>query len=161
MKNIVISMLFVISSTVLSAENCKTVKSQDSVQERLELSTEVPKWLEGATITVRLSNGQESSVSAEKFKVVPRKQQFIVTKTLSEVQSVCSAERLKNRVSLHGGMGPSGNLKVQSDGNKVTVETGPTAVGGLSYQRNITDEVSVGGQVQTNQSVLFSLGLDF
>ena len=170
MKNILafalflVAMLFFISETFAGDATCKTVKSENSVQEKLELKTDVPKWLEGATITVRQKDGKESVVSADKFKVVPRKQQFIVTKTRAETTLMCAGdnhETNKNRVSLLGGIGPSGNLKVSSDGSKVSVETGPAAVGGLQYQRLLTDEISVGGQVQTNQSIMLNVGLDF
>lgn len=147
--------------TVSYAQECKTTKSKDIVLEKLELKTDVPKWLEGATIIVRLADGKESSVPAEKFKVVPRKQQFIVTRMLHETELMCSSPRNKNRVSVMGGLGPSGNLKATTSGTTVSIETGPAAVGGLSYQRLLTDELSVGGQVQTNHTILMQLGWDF
>lgn len=162
MKTTILAILVLISSNLV-AKDCTTTKSDSQVQEQRDINTDVPAWLKGGTIVIRRADGKESVVSADKFKVVPRKQQFIVTKVKETEQLTCSVpgEKEKNRVSLLGGVGPSGKLKVTTDPSKATIETGSSAVGGLQYQRLITDRVSIGGQVQTNESALISIGLDF
>jgi len=156
-------MILILYSPVLAlaSENCSTTSGEEAVQEQLEIKTDVPSHLKGATIIVRLADGRETTVPAEQFKVVPRQQQFIVTKTKQLDKTVCSAEVNKNRVSLLGGNGPKEGLTRTVDGNTVTVESKTGVVSGLQYQRLITDRISVGGQIQSNESALINVGLDF
>lgn len=145
----------------LAGENCSTTSEAATVEEQLEIKTDVPKHLVGATICVKQADGRESCVPAEKFKVVARKQQFIVTKTKQLDKTMCSAELNKNRVSLLAGNGPKEGLDKTVTPTQVTIESRTGAVGGVQYQRLITDKISVGAQVQSNQSALVNVGLDF
>jgi len=158
MKKLLIASLFVLPLSA-HALNCSTSSDAEVIQETTEIKTDVPKFLEGATITIRLADGKETTVPAEKFKVVPRAQQFIVAKTYQLNREVCSPE--KNRISLLGGKGPQNDLDVSKTATKVRVESEFGAVGGVQYQRLITDEISLGIQGQTNESVLLNIGLDF
>ena len=125
-------------------------------------TTDVPSHLKGATIIVRLADGRESSVPAEKFKVVPRKQQFIVTRTEKQKLISCvNNTPNKNRASLVGGYGSRNGLTVSSNGSVVEVENKVGLVGGLQYQRLITDKLSIGVQGQTNKTGSVLIGLDF
>lgn len=142
-------------------EDCSTTSSSASIEEQLEISTDVPNFLKDAKIVVILPDGRSSEVPAKLFKVVPRKQQFIVTKTKETEKMVCKPEEKKNRISILGGAGPKGNLSVSSDGSKVIVQTDSGAIGGMSYQRKVSDRMSIGAQVQTNESALISVGVDF
>lgn len=158
--------IFILCSPMFAfaSENCSTDVSAESVEQQLEIKTDVPSHLKGATITVRLADGRESTVSAEQFKVVARKQQFIVTKTKQLEKTMCSAELKKNRVSLLAGNGPKEGLDRTNNGSTVTVESKVGAVGGLQYQRLLPilkNRLSVGAQLQTNESVLVNVGLDF
>ena len=157
----IVAMIALFSVVVRAEQTCQTRVNENSVEEKLEIKTDVPKHLEGATIIVRLKDGTESAVPAEKFKVVPRKQQFITTKVVSSHHTVCSSEKEKNRVSLLAGDGPQNDLNVKKTPTKVTVESSLGAVGGVQYQRLITDDISIGGQLQTNDSVLVNIGIDF
>lgn len=161
MKTTLLVLMFL--SQMSFAKDCKITKSQSSVQDQFKIDTKVPKWLQGATIVVRQADGKESVVSADKFKVVPRKQQFIVTKTKETEQLTCSAgDDYKNRLSLLGGTGPKGNLKVtQPSADKAVIETNGGVTAGVQYQRKITDRLSIGGQIQTNESGAVLIGLDF
>jgi len=104
-------------------------------------------------------DGRETSVPAEKFKVVPRKQQFVVTKTKATL--TCRAKE-KNRVAALGGFGPTGALKDRKDDAKTTtVDTVEGAVGGLQYQRKLNDRFSLGVQGQSNKTFSLILGVDF
>ena len=152
-----------------AAETCSTSSGAETVEEQMEIKTDVPKHLKGATICVVQADNKMSCVPAEKFKVVPRKQQFIVSKTkqldktscVSEVEVLKEAEAKKNRVSLMAGNGPKEGLDRSSDGTTVTVESKVGAIGGAQYQRLLNDRLSVGAQLQTNKSVLVNVGLDF
>lgn len=147
---------------VVANAECTLNKGDELVEQVTEIKkTDMPAHLEGATIIVRLKDGRESVVPAEKYKVVPRQQQFIVTKTSRTSALVCVDEKDRNRVSLLGGKGPKGGLDVNRSGDTVTVESQYGAVGGLQYQRLITEDISVGGQVQTNDSIMLNIGLDF
>lgn len=156
---IVISML--VPFFVFAGENCSTTTDEAAVEEKLEIKTDVPKFLEGATICVKLADGKESCVPAEKFKVVARKQQFIVTKTRQQTKTMCSADKDKNRLSLLAGKGAQEGLNRTNNGSTVTIESRVGAVGGAQYQRLLTDKLSIGVQLQTNESVLGSIGIDF
>jgi hypothetical protein len=154
-------MLFM-SSAVFAAEQCETKVGEESVDQLMEITTDVPSHLKGATIIVRTKDGKESQVPAEKFKVVPRKRQYVVTKTKIDSVTTCqNTEMNKNRVSVMAGSGPKEGLKRSNDGTTVSIESKAGTIGGLQYQRLLTDKISVSGQVQTNKSVLLGVGLDF
>lgn len=94
----------------------------------------------------------EKPVIVEQEKVVVVKQDvpYVMTRTLvKKVQK-------KNRVSLLGGSGPTKVVVTSSD---VRLERG--AVVGAQYQRMVGDSLSIGVQVQSNETVLGSIGLDF
>lgn len=65
--------------------------------------------------------------------------------------------RKKNRISLLAGVGPTNLTQVSP--TQVNLVTG--LVGGLQYQRSLTDDFNLGVQVQTNKTVLGSVGFDF
>lgn len=162
MKNIITAILitfFPIHS--FAGENCSSATSEAVAQDKLVISTDVPSHLKGAKIIVKLADGRTSEVPAELFKVVPRKQQYIVTKTLQKTQTTCSAERLKNRISLLGGEGPNSKVDVERNGDTVSMESKSGAVGGVQYQRSITNRLNLGVQVQSNETALVGVGLDF
>lgn len=163
MKSLILVLLTVFASGAF-AENCTESTTAAKVDEQLEIKTDVPRHLEGATIIVRLANGKESQVPAEKFKVVPRKQQFLVTKTsTSTVRSCTNLDHNRNRISLLGGKGPTGHLDrdTSSAPGKVSVEAERDVIGGAQYQRLLTDRLSVGVQGQTNKTGMVMIGLDF
>jgi hypothetical protein len=157
MKYIIFSMLFSVSSL---ASDCVEKVSEEVLTETKVISTDVPSHLKGAVIIVRRADGVESAVPAEKFKVVPRKQQFVVTKTERSKTLSCSTSK-KNRVSLLGGHGNQGGLTTTQAGSTVEVESDTGVVGGAQYQRMLNDTLSIGAQVQTNKTGSVLLGVDF
>lgn len=164
MKKILMFCILSFPIVTISAEHCQTSSEAATVEEKLEIKTDVPNHLKGATIIIRTADGKESSVPAEKFKVVARKQQFIITKVKQLDKTVCTQDaeaNKKNRVSLMGGNGPKDGLDRSSTSSTVSVESRVGAVGGAQYQRLLNDRFSVGAQIQTNKSVLLELGLDF
>ena len=163
--------------TVLAAPTCDTKTTSETILEKKDVNTKVPSSLKGAKIIVRTSDGKESEVKAEEYKLVPRKQQFMVTKTKeiekiscqpTVVEKFTEVERLvevpvynKNRISLMAGNGPKDGLNRSVSTTLVDIESRVGAVGGLQYQRLITDTVNLGIQGQTNKSFFLSIGLDF
>lgn len=160
MKFILTALLMI--STAYAGENCTTRSDEGTVQETTVITTDVPAHLKGATIVVRLANGKESSVPAEQFKVVPRVQQRLITKVQTKELTVCK-EILdnKNRVSLLGGQGLTGSLDKNIGLAGASVKSNTGLVGGLQYQRSITDRISVGVQSQTNKTNSLMIGVDF
>ena len=155
---------FLIATKALAAETCSTSVAAETVEEQMEIKTDVPKFLEGKEICIRdPKTGISECVPTAKFKVVPRKQQFIVAKTTQYVKTSCSSEieNKKNRISLMAGNGPKEGLDRAIGSSSVSVESRVGAIGGAQYQRLLNDRLSLGAQLQTNKSVLVNLGLDF
>jgi hypothetical protein len=140
--------------------DCTTTSSEEVVTEETEIRTDVPNHLRGATITVKLANGTESTVPAERFKVVPRLQQFLVAKTQKNTETMCRNFD-KNRVSVVGGRGPKSNLVTNTAPGVTEVSTDVGFVGGLQYQRMLNETWSLGVQGQSNKTGSLLLGLDF
>lgn len=157
MKKLISLVLITAFPSLTLALECNTSTSE--VVEEMALGTDVPKYLEGAVITVTLKDGKTSQVPAEKFKVVPRIQQFIVTKMA--ISKTCVPE--KNRLSLGAGRGPKAGLKSDksAEPSVVSVESKAGAVGAAQYQRMVSDRISIGVQGQTNKTGLIMLGIDF
>lgn len=164
-----IALLLVIGSVAHAQESCDSKTSAAETKEQLEIKTDVPKYLEGATIIVRLKNGRESVVPAEKFKVVPRKQQFIVTKVQQDTVTTCQLkgeEPKKNRVSILAGKGPQNGLNRSQSGDTMSVENKYGTNVGVQYQRDtglkvLGLPVNAGVQVQNNDSAMGLIGVDF
>lgn len=149
MKNIIFIVLMSMPIMAYAQESCVTTTTE-SVEGKMEIDTKVPKNLEGAIITIRTEDGQEKTMPAEQFKVVPRKQQFIVNKTRQIDRINCPPSknvRRPNRLSLLVGQGYKYGIEIQADGNTLEASSRVGIIGGIQYQRLVTDRVSVGGQV--------------
>lgn len=154
--------MFLTTAALANEPMCTDHVGHSESKERLEINTDVPSHLKGAVIIVRRADGKETVVPAEKFKVVPRKQQFIVTKVETNNIKLCiSNELLKNRASLLAGYGSKNGLSTSTEGNNTVVETSTGVVGGVQYQRMLNDRLSIGAQGQTNKTGSLLLGLDF
>lgn len=126
-----------------------------AVSLNVAMAEETPSKFKDSDIKRKLKDGKVQTFDGNKYKIVPRgvkSKPIVVTKTI-----VKKAKIKKNRVSLLAGASPSG--KLERDGNEVSTESNLNI--GLQYQRLINDNVSIGIQVQTNESVLGSIGLDF
>jgi hypothetical protein len=154
--------IYLTASLAHSSEQCVTSSQQEEVQETKVISTDVPSHLKGAIIIIVQADGKKSAVPAEKFKVVPRKQERLITKVATNTLKTCQQSReFKNRVSILGGRGAKEGLTKEVTPGKVEIESRVGAVGGLQYQRLLNDRISVGVQGQTNKTGLLSIGLDF
>ena len=158
----ILLLLLVLFTPYAYAEDCTSKTSVDEVISYYDINTNVPNHLKGATITIRRADGKESTVPAEKFKVVPRVQQYII-KTAAHLTKVsCSTNNPeKNRISILAGRGTTGELETSTSGSTVEVSSKIGAVGGLQYQRMISKRISLGIQGQTNKTGLGMIGLDF
>ncbi len=151
-----------LSSNAYSANTCTTAKSDTNHFVVNDVNKSVPNYLKGATITVRLANGKETSVPAERFKVVPRKQQFVVNEVDTNTVTTCTNDAPKsNRVSALAGYGTRSGLESSSTATSVDVGNVVGFVGGIQYQRMLSDRLSVGAQMQNNNTNSLLLGLDF
>lgn len=163
---IILFILLFFYSFFAPAQDCTEdieVSSQDNVK---EITTDVPEHLKGATITVKTRDGRESTVPAEKFKVVPRVQQFVVTEHSSATVKTCvvpkGVSEYKNRVSALGGVGANEGLdRVQVSPSVVEVESRMGTVLGAQYQYMFADRWSVLLQGQTNKTGSLGVGFDF
>lgn len=66
----------------------------------------------------------------------------------------------KNRVRGVAGMGPNG-VSLNQNASGLTAEENQTLIGGIGYDRMVTDKISVGVQFQSNRSYLLGIGFDF
>jgi hypothetical protein len=162
MKYAIIALSLLSTTAFASIPNCKEEVGSLDIKEQLEITTDVPNFLKGATIMIITADGRQSSVPAEKFKVVPRKQQFVTTRTeRSKVVSCSTNEPNKNRVAVLGGYGTKEGVSASSNGSTVSVESKTGVVGGAQYQRMLDDTWSLGVQGQTNKTGSILLGIDF
>lgn len=131
-------------------------------------SMAMPKYLEGANVTVTLKNGKTYTYKSEDMAVVPR-QNMNINKTkvkfAKKIMKAMEEEKIvpnkKNRVYVLGGYGSTGDLDVSTNGKKYEVEHDKGFVGGVGYQRKVNEDVNVGVQVQTNGTTSLSVGTDF
>lgn len=164
MKTIIATLFLIATSSFAEEPSCSVSESASEVLEQKEITTDVPSHLKGATIIVRLADGRESVVPAERFKVVPRKQQFVVSKIATKSVRTCNLnEPNRNRVSLLGGRGTQEGIDVNKSQmpSLVTAQSKVGLVGGLQYQRLITKRLSLGLQGQTNKTGSIMIGIDF
>lgn len=165
MKYIIFATIAFMVTNAHAEITCNQSVTQDEVKEQLEIKTDVPSHLVGATICVKQSDGRESCVPAEKFKVVPRQQQFIVTKVQQNTETSCLMKDAKqHRISGLIGKGPKNQVSVDSSNapNEVSISNRYGTIGGIQYQYKFEDSNwSVPVQLQTNESALIGVGYDF
>ena len=84
-----------------------------------------------------------------------------VVRTVEKTVTVTKIQ--KNRLSLVGGIGATGKVDYSFDSSagSFRAKSDIGAVGGLLYQRKVSDKISIGVQGQTNKTGSLLLGLDF
>lgn len=159
--------LIVLFSSVAFANECKEV-SKRIVQEVVHtVNTDVPKHLKGATITITKADGTSSTVPAEKFMVVPRKQKAIVGENVvMTVDRTCQADEKLSTVFLDVKKLPSrieSNTESIPNGSKATSTIYKEVVPGVNYYRRqmLDTPVGAGVGVDANGTVKGMIGLDF
>lgn len=132
------------------------------------VKAEMPKYLEGATVTVTLKNGKTYEYKSEKMAVVPRENININAVKVAGFDTlhkkVVKKELVKNKKNrIYGliGRGNTGKLDVSTDGSRYSVEQEKGTVGGIGYQRKLDETINIGIQIQNNDTTSLSLGVDF
>lgn len=139
------------AETDLDVELAQTI---DELESRVVASEEVaPKPFDNSEIERTLKDGKIQKFDGDKYMIVRRGQK---RKPCPKCEK---PEVRKNRISILAGRGPSGDLN--RDGRGIYTEHEPIV--GLSYQRLgvMYDRLSVGIQIQTNETVLGSAGWEF
>lgn len=150
-----------VSFAVCGSESSVSVitKTQEDVV------TYMPKWLEGATITISKKDGTSEVVKAEDYMVVPRKHKRpVVEITNTETQIVCKKIEDKNIVSIQGRDGFNGDVKVKTtktpSGASAQVDMNKTISPGVGYQRKV-GPLWLGVDLSTSKNVGASVGVGF
>lgn len=162
MKYLIIA-LSLIASNVYAGETCSESQNVSSQEVAYEVNTSLPKHLKGATITVTLADGRTSTVPADKFMVVPRKQKTVlgqnqtITKKLS-----CNASSKKN-ILIGEFRKDVTEIETTTSGKTVNVESKKELVPGVNYYRRelFDSPIGAGVGIDTNGTIKGMVGLDF
>jgi hypothetical protein len=133
------------------------------------LAQQMPKYLEGATVTVTLKNGKTYDYKSEEMAVVKRDSmgqlvaaQAVIKKVDKALKEKKIVPNKRNRVYVLGGIGNSGKLKTKTDGSRYKTQIDDGEVFGVGIQRKINDgDYNIGIQLQNNGTTSLSLGHDF
>lgn len=165
MKKLIISM--VLCSSVSMAQECgETVSKTEETQGSMEVITQVPSHLRGATITITKADGSKETVKAEEFMVVKRKHQRPVVGVTTETKTLLCEKKVvdknvENIVSLEAVRGDAGLEKNVVSKSETEVKTKQGVGVGLMYQRNVYKDLYLGGKVDSNENVGLNIGLGF
>jgi hypothetical protein len=136
MKYLILGLLF-FSLNVVAQSNCT-----DTCGVTAEQRTCVKKSVKPRVIT----------------KVVPVIKEVVVTKTVTVTKRIAPR---KNRISILVGHGAKEGLSRENNSSNVTVRSKVGVIGGLQYQRLVTNRVSLGAEVLSSKAALVSVGLEF
>lgn len=149
MKTLLISLIVLLCVPTVNAAGVTCV---DDCKQILEGTTKD----QAACLAKRDCGPQLKKKDAE---IKKRDQEIVALK--KQIEESNKEPKRKNRISLLAGQGPQEGLKQERNGSSVSVESKVGMIGGLQYQRLITDRVNLGLQLQTNKTILGSVGLDF
>jgi hypothetical protein len=155
--------ILIILLNFVFASDCTDVQTTNAQVQTSTITTDVPKHLEDATIIVRTKDGRESQVSANKFKVVQRKQQHFITEVKTHTERVCKVSGKEKNLLMVGGRRDHKNLDLRVNGKTATVESEKGLVLDAAYLRqNIFDtNLGVGAGVDTNGTLKGIVGIEF
>ncbi len=163
MKYIILTLLI----ANIGYASCKEETSQETQEVVHKVDTQTPSHLKGAKITITLADGSSSTVPAEKFMVVPRKQLTVVGENKTVKQKLtCSGKEKKNIVMLDAERQITDlNTSTEATATGVTARTRSerTLVPGVNYYRRQLFDTAVGAGVgvDANGNVKGMIGLDF
>ena len=157
--------LFILISSVSVAQECgETMSTSQETADSMDVMTEVPSGLRGATITITKADGSTETVRAEEFMLVKRKHKRpILTVKTKSTTLMCKSTKSnpENILSLEALSGQSGLEKNIISPSQVEVKTKSGLGVGLMYQRNVYKDLYLGGKVDSNENVGLSVGLGF
>lgn len=129
-------------------------------------------YLKDGTIVVHLKSGKQYKFDANKWKVVPRRDDTEVEveqpkldlsvegTTAHGVVIVREVNERPNRITLHGGVGPT-SMRNGAILGGLRINTTYGAVFGATYSRKLDTRTSISGTVLSNQTGLLGVGVDF
>lgn len=161
MKFLIIFVLL-INVSFANELSCGETKTTSSLEkEEMEVNTEVPKHLVGATIILKKANGSEEVLKAEEYMIVKRKHKRPVYKEKIATASLkCKNDSVKNIVSLKG-VRSYANPKSRLEPNKGTLSIERETTLGAQYQRNIGKDVFLGVEGDLNRGAGVMIGIGF
>jgi hypothetical protein len=121
-----------------------------------------PPYLKDGVITVTLKSGEQYHFSANEYMVVKRGAKRLDSEVVGTTQESHFEEELhnKNRVRLMAGAGPTGMRDARS-ASSIHIESSYGLVGGLGYDRQISNRFSLGAAGYTNGTLSLGVGYDF
>lgn len=142
---------------------CEQQRTEISEDVVYEVSKDIPEYLKGAKITTTLSNGKSSTVPAEQFMLVKRKQYTVVGKNQTIVErNNCLTTGSKNNLILEARKDVKG-LKTETVGSTSKVYSEKEFIPGVNYYRQDLYDLPIGAGlgVDSNGTVKGMLGIGF
>ena len=156
-------LLLLLLSTTVTANECSESSKKQSDEVTYAVNKDIPNHLKGATITVTLVDGRTSTVSADKFMLVPRKQYTVVGESSTTTKTVtCKAKNKKNILMVEARKDIT-ELDTETTVNQAKVVTRKDLVPGFNYYRRevLDSRFGLGGGIDTNGTVKALLGVEF
>ncbi len=162
MKNLIVTLITLIFTSNAFALECgETQRSSSTEESQVEVVTNVPNHLKGATITLTKADGSKEVLKAEEYMVVKRKHNRpVIKETTRESSLACKATDRKNIVSLKAVDGYSDVKKSQTD-SSASLEVKRQVGVGIQYQHAITERVYLGVGADSNRGAEALLGWGF
>jgi len=155
MKNLIILVFCVIMMNVSAKENEQKTITQSGNDNNANICA--PKIIVQPAKSCNACNTCQVPKVITKYKV---RKQYVTKTVVKEVVKEVPRKLKRNRIKLLGGYGPTG-VDVTRTATRATVREVEGLVLGLSYDRLITETISLGVQAQTNETYLVSVGFDF
>lgn len=151
--------------------------------EKVEEAT--PKVFKDSDVVRKLKDGTTQRFDGDKFKIVPRTQikrkpcpptivekivkvPHIVTKTIVKRYKVVQTKRLRNKLTLLLGNGPSDDLHVSrnTSNNSINIMSTDENLVGAQYSRDVLDfnddlSLNIGATYLSNETVIIGIGLSW
>lgn len=160
-------MALLATMTVNAEQTCNENVATSKQDVTYAVNKDIPKHLIGATITVTLADGSTSSVPAEKFMIVPRKQYTVVAEQVNTTKTLtCKVAGKKNNVSIglrKDVVGLDKSTNAIPNGIQAKVKEDKDIVPSINYYRRevIGGAVGFGVGIDKNGTPSASVGLDF
>ena len=124
------------------------------------ISAPAPDYLKDATIVVTLKDGTTYTFSANEYMVAKRDANPTIQ--LPEKPIILKDEsKLKSTVKLYSGVGPSGNLNVESTPSTTIIRQETVFVFGLGFNQEINETFSLDVIGLSNKTAIFGVGYSF
>lgn len=156
-------LLMIILLPTISFADCSEIQATQVNDLHYNVDKMLPNYLKGAKITVVLADGSTSTVPAEKFMVVPRKQQIIIGKSENITKRIMCKNSNKKNIIIGEIRKDITDLDVSSDGKQAHIESIKEITPGVNYYRRELFDSSIGAGVgvDTNGVVKGMVGIDF